>query len=269
MPYVETYYDYDIHRECFRVSDTASYTKTTDTLFQLTNTVSEVINYFTAIFSIDVIRNLGNSKVGIYDNGQLLQLIDFNENTSRITNFSLRLNYNVEHNLEARYFGNDECLASKSNVLPLLLEIPTEFDTYLEFIDAPADGVIFNPSQYEYLTLYLTEGDGAPIDGATIKVYVDGNETPVLLTTEDGECTLSAPQHWSSTFGVHTFRAVYDINSSHLGVEKELTLYLGYTASLEPNQFKYIVGQTPTMKLTAKRYDDEPIANMNMTLWRG
>lgn len=270
MPYIETYYDYDLHRECFRVSDSASYVRTTDTILKLVSTTQTIINYFTATFSLDVIRNLGNGVVAIYDNEQLLQLVTFNENTSRITNLTLNLNYNVEHNIEARYLGNDECLSSKSLLIPILVEIPETFNTNLSFLNTPADGVIDNPPSNQTVTLELTDNDDEPISSATIKVYVDDNTTPVtLVTNSNGQCTLTGGVDWTADFGTHTFKAVYETTSAHFGVEAELTLYLGYNATLTPTLSKYIVGQTPSFAIETKRYNDSAISNMNVTLYRG
>lgn len=269
MPYIETYYDYDIHRECFRVSDSASYVHTTDTILKLVSTTQSVINYFTATFSLDVIRNLGNGSVAIYDNGNLLQLVTFNENTAKITNLAINLNYNLEHNIEARYLGNDECLPSKSMIIPINIEIPEDFNTKLEFIDAPSDGVIDNPSSSDTLTLLLTDNDDYPITSAEITVYVD-DEEPIILTTDfDGLCVLEGGTDFSIDFGVRKFKAVYETTDEHFGVETELELYLGYSATLTPTLSKYIVGQTPTFNVETKRYNDSPLSNMNVTLYRG
>lgn len=269
MPYIETYYDYDIHRECFRVSDTASYTRTTDTLLTLTDTVSEVINYYTAILSLDVIRNLGDGKVALYDNDDLLQLIDFNENTSKITNLNVQLNYNVEHNLEARFLGNDECLASKSSIVPVLMELPNEFYSEIRFLSVPSDGVILNPSTYMELDMVINDSEELPIPNATIKFYADDADPITVTTNNEGYYQFSSPTHFSSDFGIHTIKAVYETTSDHIGTETEITLYLGYLATLTPTQSKYIVGQTPTFEITTMGYDGSEIADTAVTLWRG
>ena len=270
MPYIETYYDYELHTECFRVSDSASYVHTTDTILKLVSTTQTVINYFTATFSLDVIRNLGNGSVAIYDNGNLLRLVTFNENTSRITNLSLNLNYDISHNIEARYLGNDQCLPSKSMVIPLSSSIPDTFNTHLSFLNVPSNNVILNPPSNQAITLKLTDNDNAPITSETIKVYIDDNTTPVTLTTNSsGQCTLTGGTDWTVTFGTHIFKAVYETTDEHFGVEAELTLYLGYDATLTPTQSKYIVGQVPSFVVETKQYDDVPIANMNVTLYRG
>lgn len=270
MPYIETYYDYEIKRECFRVSDSASYVHTTDTILKLVSTTQSVINYFTATFSLDVIRNLGNGSVAIYDNGNLLRLVTFNENTSRITNLTLNLNYNTVHNIEARYLGNEECLPSKSMVIPINMEIPETFNTHLTFIDVPSNGVIDNPPSNQTVKLKLTDNNNQAISSATIKAYVDEETTPVTLTTNSsGVATLTGGTDWTADFGTHTFKAVYETTSSHFGVEAELELYLGYSATLTPTQSKYIVGQVPSFVVETKRYNDTPISSMNVTLYRG
>lgn len=274
MPYIETYYDYEIHRECFRVSDTASYTHSTDTILNLSNTASTVTTYFVATFSLDVIRNVGDSKVAIYDNDTLLQIIDFNENTAKITNLTLNLNYNVEHNIEARYLGNDECLPSKSRIVPVLLEVPESFITKLSFTNLPNGNAILNPSAYEEFDLLLTDNDDNPIEGATIKLYVDdpdeGSRWDTVSTDENGMYNIYSIRDWdSSHFGVHKFKAVYEPTPYHFGTEAEIEIYVGYIATLTPTKSKYIVGQTPSFEIETRRYDEAPVSNMNVTLWRG
>lgn len=273
MPYIETYYDYELHKECFRVSDSASYVHTTDTILKLVSTSQNYINYTIATFSLDVIRNLGNGSVAIYDNGNLLRLVTFNENTSKITDLTLTLNYEVAHNIQARYLGNDECLPSKSMVIPINMKVPDGFATTLDFFNFPTGGIIENPNSPYSLTLQLKDGDGLPLEDEDIIIYMayEGDESePFTLTTDsEGQCTLTYIQHLPSDFGILNIKAVYETTEGHYGSETETTLYLGYLATLSPILSKYIVGQTPSFVVEAKHYDDSPVANMNVTLWRG
>ena len=268
MPYLETYYDYDIHRECFRVSDSASYVHTTDTILKLVDTEMNVINYFTATFSLDVIRNLGDGQVAIYDNEDLIELVNFNENTSKITDLTLDLNYDVPHNIVARYLGNDECLSSKSMSISLSRSVPVGFDTTLEFLDLPEDGVISNP-QSQSLTLWLRDNEGLPIEGATLLIYINDDEPFSITTDSEGQGILYAVQHLPTTFGIHNLKARFDTTSHHFGSEIETTLYVGYQVTMTPTLSKYIVGQTPHFAIEAITFNDAPIVNKNVTLWKG
>lgn len=272
MVYVETYYDYDIHKKCFRVSDSAGYTHTTDTLLKNTNVTSVYRNYFTAVFSLDVIRNLGDSKVGIYDNDTLLDLITFNEQTNKITNLSYNLAYGVDHNIEARYMGNDECLPSKSVAIPLYQPLPSGFESQLMFIheSTPIDGEeynLVNPSDgSQVMSLLLRDDENNAIEGAEVSLILDEAEDNMLTETTDNygiaQFTLG-----NMEFGVHTLKAIYEGDLTYIGAELDLTWYLG--VQTEVTVSKIIAGQKPKFTVHVEDYKNNGVIGKSMSLWYG
>lgn len=272
MPFVETYYDYEIHKKCFRVSDSAGYTHTTDTLLKNTSVTSVYRNYFTAVFSLDVIRNLGDSKVGIYDNDTLLDLITFNEQTNKITNLSYNLAYGVEHNLEARYMGNDECLPSKSMVIPLYQPLPSGFESQIMFIheSTPIDGTEYNLVNPEdgsqIMGLLLKDDENTAIRGADVSLILDGEEENMMTDTTNNsgyvQFTLG-----SMEFGIHTLKAIYEGDSTYIGVEADLTWYFGIQTNVTVS--KIIAGQKPKFNVHVEDYKNNGVSSKSMSLWRG
>lgn len=271
MPYVETYYDYEIHRKCFRCSDSAGYTHTTDTILKNTSVSAVVKNYFTAVFSLDVVRNLGNSKVGIYDNDTLIQLVTFNEQTNKITNLSLNLAYGMEHNLEARYMGNDECLPSKSMVIPLYEPYPSGFEASLNFMhnnqEITSDEFnLVNPDiGSQEIKIILRDDDNLPLEGADVTFIIDGEEDNAILDTTNEEGIISYTL--IVEYGIHTLKAIFEGTEMYNGVETELTWYVGVQTTITTP--KIIAGQKPTFNVHIEDYKNNGILGKTMSLWYG
>lgn len=275
MVYVETYYDYEIHRKCFRVSDSASYTHTTDTLFKNISVSSVVKNYFTAVFSLDVIRNLGDSKVGIYDNDTLIDLITFNEQTNKITNLSYNLAYGVEHNLEARYMGNNECLPSKSMVIPLYEPLPSGFESILIFkygnteITGGSEYNLINPGTgAQSLSILLKDDESLPLEGEEVTLIIDyDTDNPItLVETTDGTGKADFTVRILD-YGIHKVKGIFEGNSTYVAVEEIFTWYLGVQTTITTS--KIIAGQKPAFTVHVEDYKNNGVSGKGMSLWYG
>ena len=73
MVYVTTEWDYDLKAEVFVVRGDKGYAHTTDTLLSEVGTRnSSIIEYFTATFEVNVLRDIRDSKVVIYDDGEAI-----------------------------------------------------------------------------------------------------------------------------------------------------------------------------------------------------
>jgi len=273
MPYVETYYDYEIHRECFRVSDSPGYTHSTDTILKNISIESVYKNYFTALFSLDVIRNLGNGKVGIYDNDELLKLVTFNEQTEKITNLSLNLAYEIQHNIEARFMGNDECLPSNSILIPLYQDMPSGYiaDMYFMFNNSevqPGEINVPNPSSgSQSFGVLLTDDENYPIPNATVSFSLSNpnmNTITTTVTTDQNGIAVGISDIFE--YGVYELTARFEGNNVYSGLEENLKVFLGVSTSAV--QSKVIAGQKPSITVHAEDFTSSPV-QQTFSLWYG
>ena len=142
LVYVTTEWDYDLKAEVFIVRGDKGYAHTTDTLLSEVGDERDnsIIEYFTALFNVDVVRDRGNSKVVIYDgeeaiplfvDGNQVEMLDWEQNDQPKT-FTLKLGYDVEHKIYAKYLGNDKGLSSKSQILILSEPLPNLYGTLIE-----------------------------------------------------------------------------------------------------------------------------------------
>ena len=141
MVYVTTEWDYDLKAEVFVVRGDKGYAHTTDTfLKEVGSRNSSIIEYFTATFNVDVLRDISDSKVVIYDNGESIpvyidgnpvQMLDWQQNNQSQT-FTLKLGYDVEHKIYAKYLGNKKGLPSKSQILTISEPLPNLYGTLIE-----------------------------------------------------------------------------------------------------------------------------------------
>lgn len=272
MPYIETYYDYDIHKECFRVSEAEKYTHTTDTLFNLDSIDKSLLPYMTATFNLDVIRNIGDGKVGIYDGDSLITIVDFNENDTAITDLELELNYEIDHALTARYYGNDECLPSKSKIILLNEPVPDGFASYMtvEFGSEEVTTDEFSyptPAGNTLLEVTMEDEGGSPLANKTITLFIsneDGETSSETLTTNSSGY---ADAVFYEDYGIYNIKILYGGDTVSLGTVKEFKLYYGYLVTITPNKTKWLVGEKPKFEVLATTYDGTPLEGITVTLW--
>ena len=205
MPYVTTEWDYDLKTEVFKINGDKGYTHETDTILnEITHETSgetppyrdtSRLAYFTADFTVDVIRDLSNSQVAFYDNGQSIPVyigedkymtIPWGLNTQQTT-VTIPLGYDVEHKIHAKYLGNKKALPSKSKTINLYEPMPPLYTTKLERTSTQTQfekdtsflvpiklttGTTFETSQTKEVTLY----DGEETI-QTIEITIPANTT--------------------------------------------------------------------------------------------
>ncbi|MEE1227204.1 MAG: hypothetical protein UHM08_08905 [Bacteroidales bacterium] len=236
MPYITTEWDYDLKAEVFVVRGDKGYTHTTDTLLQEVNSrgVSQ-IEYFTADFSVDVKRDISTSKVVIYDNGEAIpvfvddnqvEMLDWEQNDQPKV-FTVRLGYDSEHKIHAKYLGNKKGLPSKSQTIELFEKLPVLYTT--EITRAT------DTSQFD-----VGSAIELPITFSTTKIFVSG-ATKTVGVYVDGthmfDSNISIPQGETEGTGVITLdegltAGVHQIEIRFEGDEDNELFYLPFRISV-------------------------------------
>jgi len=221
MPYIETYWDYEINKECFKVCGEKGYVHSTDTsLSRADESIdNSLMEYFVIAYDVNVLRDVGTGKIAIYDDGEPITVYskttsggvvsytahdfwDWNDQKTVAETVYLQLSYEAEHKIQARYLANKNCLPSKSVIDTVQLETPALFGSTLEYTGDTS----FNEGASPSLAFKFTSNNTSyQSDTKTVKVYLDDE----LISTE--EVTLSS--------GIGTFSVtVDDLDAGQYGI---------------------------------------------------
>ena len=140
MARIKTYYDYEIKKEAFEVLGDVGYTKSTDITLTPIAFSNTMIEHGVQTFTVEVVGEKGTSEIIIFDNdlpipvtidGTETDMIVWNYENDIVT-FTVNLNYDVEHNIRARFKGNDKCLGSKSRLITINEPTPDAYSSTLQ-----------------------------------------------------------------------------------------------------------------------------------------
>ena len=254
VPYITTEWDYGLKTEVFVVKGDKGYTHTTDTLLQEVNSRgTSQIEYFTADFSVDVKRDISASKVVIYDNGEAIpvfvngnqvEMIDWEQNNQPKV-FTVRLGYDVEHKIHAKYLGNKKGLPSKSQTIELFEKLPvlyaTEIERTTDVTQFDVNESIEIPISFNTAKIFFS---GAT---KTIGVYVDDNymfdyELTIIAGETDGAGTILLGDELDA--GVHHIELRFEGDEDNELFYLPFSISVGYKLELIDNS--PIIAVTPT-----------------------
>lgn len=173
MSKISTIYDKKVGK-CLIVRGSEAYAHTTDVLMEVGTITKDHTDSFKATFILNVLRDVGSSQIAIYDNDELIKIVDWSDSSSAIeigTNGDdIRFSYNVDHNIYAKYLGNKECLPSRSKTFVLNEEIPSNLFTSISFGESPTTSFLST------VTIPVTlVADNSSTQ--TLKYYIDGDTT--------------------------------------------------------------------------------------------
>lgn len=174
MSKISTIYDKKVGK-CLIVRGSEAYAHTTDVLMEVGTITKDHTDSFKATFILNVLRDVGSSQIAIYDNDELIKIVDWSDNQSSAIEIGtngddIRFSYNVNHNIYAKYLGNKECLPSRSKTFVLNEEIPSNLFTSISFGESPTTSFLST------VTIPVTlVADNSSTQ--TLKYYIDGDTT--------------------------------------------------------------------------------------------
>ena len=223
---LSTTYDKDLKARVFMIRGRERYTNSTQTSLEVTYTAN-YRSHMTLNLIANTSRNVGNSTIAFYDNGELLGIVTCNEGDSDVA-LSASVIYGY-HKIYAKYMGNNECLSSKSQIIELTVDEP----------DLPTPTLVFtpnNPSQWISSstaiggTVTLTGTNG--VNNKVIKLF-DGEEYVTSATTNsNGIATFS---NQTQSVGVHNWRFVFEGDDGYLAAETAYHFASGFVITATPS----------------------------------
>ena len=114
MVRLSIFHDKDINEQVFMVRGDERYARSTSTVMELRE-VSLQSEYFLQDIFVNVLRDVGNAGLVVYDNGVPIYTMNTWQSTDTGRVITLpALAYDSEHNLRVKYIGNGQCSPSMS-----------------------------------------------------------------------------------------------------------------------------------------------------------
>lgn len=211
-----TTYDTTLKEKIFMLRGEEAYARSTDTVLEeilhngeRRSDWNSWIDTMRVEVRIDVLRDIGASYVTLYDNDEAIAVFDFDTNTHAIElvydeetheDNRLKLSYGVEHNIYAKYMGNNHCMKSKSKVYTFNEPLPVAYESSLEFIGF--DTIADYENKPNFQVKLSSEGN---YDNQDIQIYVDDILTDTVQTDSYGYADVSL----NPSDGLHEIYALF------------------------------------------------------------
>ena len=225
---LNTYYDKELNSQAYMIKSSEGYSRSTDTILTVDEIDTSNVLSFQANLTVDVMRDvrseIDDGLIEIYDNGDLIHSIVWNDDTVRT--FPLKFSYDTEHNVIAKFTGNRRCKPSNSLIWSHTVPRPLIHQSIIKITSS-----LNYTGNRPTLTGVLKDGEGKAISNVKLKVY----ENDVLLgetTVTNGNGRFSFNKSSDYTWGKHTLKFVFDGTDTHSSVELFVTIMLGYNISI-------------------------------------
>lgn len=262
MARVSIFYDKDVKEQFFMVRGDERYARSTKTVISLGERLESVTGFCQEII-VNVLRDRGTGNITIYDNDNVIDVItDWNSESGERTIQLTGLNYNIDHNIMAKYMGNGNCSPSNSNILNFNVIDSKRPESTLSFDNT----VQYNPNAEITKTITLSNEVMALYnDGMDIEIYYDDvllEDMPI--TTDEGVATFTLP---TGSNGLHTLKAVFDGSENLLPSSTTQTVSVGFKIEAVSYPTLQIAGNTYDFKAKVTNFFGIPVTGVSVKLW--
>ena len=266
MARVSIFYDKDEKEQFFMVRGDERYARSTSTFLEIGTSTSYTLNFDLDI-TVNVLRDVGEAYITIYDNDVAIYVIEDWDSTNNELTITLEgLNYDITHNLYARYMGNSKCSPSQSKTQSIFIENTNRAESILNIDDTTRQ----YPAHESFTkTITLTNDNIDPEASAwnhyqNIALYYDEVLIDTISTESGNTVTLSVPD--TGNIGLHTIKVVYG-GSTHLSA-KTITQTVSVGYNIQSYEAPEIVIDSMEYSYKAKVTDwfDNPIVGEEVTL---
>lgn len=286
MVQLNTTYDKTLKQKIFVLKGEEAYARTTDVLADIISDFDDCnshIRYCRVGLEVDVLREVGDAFVNIYDEDTMLLSIPWGEDMESIINNSyyndkgiywqndklvigssdnvdtgLFLSYDTLHNIQVRYTGNKQCLGSKSDVISFMEEKP---DSYASSISAVASSVSVETGDSVAFTLNLS----IPTSDIqhTVQVYDNGSliDTLSIDANEDVSYSKSGLSN-----GLHSIRFLFVGDEEAFSSETTVDVGVGYKLLLVDVPSYVINGEPAKIGVSLTDYLDNPLSGDDVSM---
>ena len=288
MVQLNTTYDKTLKQKIFVLKGEEAYARTTDVLADIISDFDDCnshIRYCRVGLEVDVLREVGDAFVNIYDDDTMLLSIPWGEDMESIINNSyyndkgiywqndklvigssdnvdtgLFLSYDTLHSIRVDYTGNKQCLGSKSDVISFMEEKP---DSYASSISAVASSVSVETGDSVAFTLNLS----IPTSDIqhTVQVYDNGSliDTLSIDANEDVSYSKSGLSN-----GLHSIRFLFIGDEEAFSSETTVDVSVGYKLLLVDVPSYAVNGQytATSVGVSLTDYLDNPLSSKDVSM---
>lgn len=271
MANITTVWDYELKQKVFRLNGEKGYLHKTQTSFKKTGTHNKsVLSHFTAQFKVNVNHDIENSYIVIYDNslpipfsigGVEYTQYAWTDNTTEKT-VTVKLGYNVEHNLKARYMGNPFGLSSTSRPIKLFESTP---DIFISSLSRTTDTTQFDTNTNIEIPIQFVSGQPAS-SAVTKEVKFYDNDVykgTIDLHLAAGSNTATGTVVFSSlNNGAHNLYFVFEGDDENEYSTLTSKINVGYN-------IEFIDYPHSTVYCNSNLYDDWNTIKVRVRSWSG
>lgn len=264
MARVSIFYDKDLKEQFFMVRGDERYARSTKVILEQGTTSSGSYD-FSVVLSVNVLRDVGDSSIMIYDNNEPVGVItDWSSTDNEATITLNNLTYDVDHIFTAKYMGNDKCSPSLSNSITVNVHDTNRVSSILTITDNTTQ---FIPNDELTKTITLSNANNTAIYNVNqpIDIYYDGEALDGTYTTGD-EGTVNFTISDVGDIGLHTIRVEY-AGSEHLTSKiVSVPISVGYELEILSKPSLILKGVETSFEVLLKDCFGTPIPNTNIQM---
>lgn len=267
MARISVYYDKDEKEQFYMIRGDEAYSRTTSTLLEFGRLVSESTSSFNITLTLNVLRDLGEGSVVLYDNDSVISVIDDWDSQDDERTIAVNgLAYDITHNFYAVYMGNSQCGKSQSKTITYELENTHRAKTTLTLSNTTRQ---FNPHASFTKTITLTNnssdsGAAAYNKNQTIKIYYDNVLIETLSTLNSN--TVSFDIEDGGNAGLHKLAAVFEGSSLLYAKTTTWNISVGYDLSIKDYSAIAVAGVSDSYSATLKDFLGNAISGKTVRL---
>lgn len=272
MANLTTTYDSSIKEKIFVLKGEEGYARTTDMILNVLEYENsyDSIEYMRVGLSMNVLRDIGESTIVIYNGENVLRTIQWSDTPSQMTfdedltwddenqlliwgdsddtSTGLRFPYEEKNKIYARYMGSKQCMMSVSETYDLTKPVPPKYSSALANI--ATSNTYDVDGQFTLLVEWTCSSPVSQSRTATVKVYIDGDEyntysenisanqtSKTLYININGQDMTQIPN------GFHHIRVVYLGDEYTSSSEVEYDISLGYNLQLVSYDSPFLYSQ--------------------------
>lgn len=258
MVRVSATYDSELKSKVFMIRGDERYTRSTNTTLNIQKYTTYDSKGYDLPITVNVQRDVGESKVVIYDNDEPIMVIDWTEDTSSKT-FTSKLTWDTEHIIHAEYKGNSSCSNSQSSKESVRYDNPDIYNTSITRVD----NILQSEKNTEISFQFNVNAEGGSVNNLTVNLYEGVN----IIGTGNTTNGLVTIKHKFDSNGLKTLRAVYEGNSNQFASELEFNVCIGYDIVFSEYPSVLLNQTSQTYKATIYDFNNNPVSNKSLSLY--
>jgi len=247
-------YDDELKGQVFVLRGDEDYARTTKTVLELGNYSMGGYGFDLSV-TVNVLRDKSAGTIAIYDNDVLLNVIDdWTAQDNARTIVLNGLDYDITHNIIARYMGNTKCSPSSSTVQTISVE---DTNRSLSTLSLQTGTTQFTPNTEYSDTIILSNPHSESYNvNQPIEIRYDGELVDTVTTDDEGQIAFTINDVGAN--GLHNISFHFDGSTNLTTSELNVDLSVGYNVQITNYQSVAVNGNQYRVEGTVTDWFGEP-----------